>query len=411
MMSFPSAKVSSAPLPVYQPAEPPALAAKRAAARAVLEATAVPSDKKYTNWERHQIVEKLTDQDLGHIAPEITISQTDYDTGLKTIAIPLSQALQEWPDQVMPYLGQALPPEHHYFGALSQALYGEGVVVLVPKNVSVDITAIMPAASGKLNAFRTIIVLQEGAQANYTEILKNSDAEADAAQTTVVHGLEAYVSANAKLNFYGLQHWSPETTYLGTYRGQVERDGTLDWLLGHFGSQFAQIHVESELRGEGASSNVHSIFYADDQQHLDQTLLANHALPHGTSDTYTRGIVADSARQIYRGMIAIKVGAHGSTADQNGHAMLMANTARADMIPGLEIDANDVVAGHGATVGQIDEEQLFYLQARGISEPIARDLVIRGYFETLLRKIPDTSIRDRFWAAIEAKQGPRTRKD
>lgn len=411
--------------PQYVPVETPEYANFRQKARRALESLPLPTDKKYTNWERLKLSERFTDKDIGSVAPTFEIDQPDYETGLKTIAIPLKKAILDWPEHVLPHLGKASPPEHDFFSALSGAFYTDGAAIVIPPGVKVDVTARFSAESGKLNAYRTILLVGDGAEATYTEELEDASAtEAvvahevsdtqgqslvggkapqDVQETLVAHTVEVFSAAGSTLKFFGLQHWSDQVTNFSSYRANMERDSRLDWLLGHFGSALTQTEIESVMQGEGAETNVHSSFFLSGTQHVDQRLTARHAARHTASDTYTRGLVADRAKTVYRGMIDIEPGAHGSSADQNGHAMLMDDTAHADMIPGLEIDANDVTAGHGATVGQLDEEKLFYLMARGIPENEARHMLLRGFFESTLRHIPDGKVRRRFETAIAEK--------
>lgn len=388
-------------VPHFDPPELPALAKKRQQARRALGKLELPTDKKYTNWERLGLPDWFLGKAIGGLAPTFTINQKDYDTGLKTIAIPLSRAIKDWPDHVSGYLmGKALPSDFHYFSALSGATYKEGAAVVVPDSTTADITATFSVEPGKLNSYRTIIILGQGAKASYTErsFGKNKT------DTIVNHGVEVYLAENAELDFYGLQQWPASVLNLPIYRSQMAAHSKLNWLMGSFGSKVTQLYVESGLAGEGAETNIHAVYYGDDTQHLEQSLVANHLSPHTTSDTYARGIVDDASKAVYRGMIKIQPGAHGSSADQNGHAMLLKNSAHADAIPGLEIDANDVTAGHGATVGQVDEEQLFYLMARGLSKTQATKMIIQGFFEHLFRRISRQDIRKEFWSAVAAKQ-------
>lgn len=391
-------------LPEYRRAELPPYRKKRAAAHKALQVLDLPSDKKYTNWERLQLAGKFEGKDIGGVDPVFSIDQADYETGIKTIAIPLAKAVKDWPEHVTPYLQKALPETFHYYSALSAAYYRTGAVVVVPPDTEAHIVADYSLEAGKLNAYRTIVVVGAGARATFTE--KTSGALL-ASETLLAHGVEVYVNANAKFDYYALQQWPAGVTSFSAYRALLERDSAMDWLIGSFGASLSHLHVESGLNGEGAESNVRAVYYGNNDQHFDQQLVASHLVGHTTSDTYARGIVDDTARAVYRGMIQIHPGAHGSSADQNGHAMLLKNTARVDSIPGLEIDADDVTAGHGATIGEVDEEQLFYLMARGIAEHEARDLIIHGFFEDLFKRVSRKEVREQFWSAVRAKQQER----
>lgn len=388
-------------LPAYKPVESKEFAAKREAAFRALAKLEVPSDKKYTSWDRYKLLERIAGLEIGGVDPTFELDQTENEEGLRAFALPLSKAIADWPEKAIEFMQAALPADDHYFSALSAAYYRTGAVIVVPAGVKADITTHFTAESGKLNAYRTILIVNPRAEVNYTEELGGNLGD----ETAVAHGVEVYAMADAKVNFHSLQRWPETVLNFAAYRAKVDRNARLNWLQGMFGSGFTQMHVESQLVKEGAETKVQSVFYGNAKQHFDQTLLANHVVGHTTSDTYTRGVLTDQARGVYRGMIAIQRGAHGSSADQNGHAMLLADTAHADMIPGLEIDADDVTAGHGATVGQVDAEQLFYLMSRGLPEADAREMIIRGFFEDMFKSVPLELVKAKYWEAVEAKRG------
>lgn len=423
-------------IPKFTPAEPAAFRKKRQTAQAALKKFQPPSDKKYTNWLRREIAEQFDGKALASPEPSFEITQADYDTGLKTIAIPLAKAIKDWPGNVEGYLlGDALPADAHWFSALSGALYSDGAAIIIPPDTKAEVTIELPAESEKLNAFRIVVVAGEGSEVSIFEKnaressrpkrqrreaegpgsklnqgpstpLRSAQDDFSDAHTIITTGTEVYAGANSTVSYYALQEWPETVTHLAAYRSHQSRDSHLDWLIGSFGSSFTQVWTESGLAAEGASSNVYGTYFPDGENHVEQSLIANHVVGKTESNTYARGVVAENARAVYRGMIKIQQGAHGSAADQNGHAMLLGNDAHADAIPGLEIDADDVVAGHGATVGQIDDEQLFYLMARGISERSARKLIIRGFFEDLFRRLKSETARQEFQRAVEAKLTP-----
>lgn len=385
------------PVPQFLPREPAAFAKKREAARKALAELPLPTAKKYTNWERLGIPERFLGKALESRPPVVAV-----ENGIAE-AHALADTVAKTPDAVENMLiGDALPVDYHYFSALSAALYTDGAVVVVPSGKSATVSIDLALAGGKLNAGRTLIVVEDSAEAT---ILEHTSGLEVNEETLFANGIEVYVGKNASCRYYAFQRWPEQVCQFAAYRAKVERDGRMDWLVGSFGSSFSQVRVESALAGEGAATNVHAVYYGNGSQHLDHDLVANHLVGKTTSDTYARGIVDEKAKAVYRGMIQIQRGAHGSEADQNGHAMLMTNTAHADAIPALEIDADDVTAGHGATVGQVDEEQLFYLMARGISKDEATALIVRGFFEHLFKDIPDEKTRQEFWRAVEAKQG------
>ncbi len=386
-------------LPKYVPAEPKSIATKRRLARNIAPKLAIPSDKKYFSWERYGLADLLSSLPLAGDTPEIAFEADDCGTGLKPIAIPLSKAIHDWPEHVAAsMLGDALPAEDHLFSALSGAFFRDGIVVVVPPRTKLRVETRFSAKTGALNVWRSLFIVGEGAVADiYDSTTTASDMGED---SIALHGVEVYAHDESRVSYTAKQAWPESVINLAVYQAAIARDASLDWMIGTFGSGKSQIHVESKLIGEGAQSNVRSTFFGSSSQHFDFTLEANHVSGHATSETYARGVVDETARAVYRGMIKIQPGAHGTSADQNGHAMLLSDTAHADLIPGLEIDADDVTAGHGATVGQIDEQALFYLMSRGLPEEAAKSLIVEGFFTDLIQNIPSKSVRESFLSEI-----------
>lgn len=383
-------------VPRFTPVEPAAFAKKRAAAYGALSVLQPPSDKKYTNWLRRNMTERFEGKDVASPAPKISVS----GKASSAVAMPLAEAIKKHPKAVEKYLmGVALPSEEHYFSALSGALYADGAFVWVPANTKAEVTIELPTESGALNAFRIVVVAE--ADADITVFERSSGRPKAGTIATV--GTEVYAGPNSRVNYYALQDWPGTVTHLAAYRSHQQRDSKLDWLIGSFGGSFTQIIAESALAGPGAESNIRGTYFGTGENHYEQQLVANHLVGQTTSNTYARGVASETSRAVYRGMIKIQRGAHGSSADQNGHAMLLGNHAHIDAIPGLEIDADDVIAGHGATVGQIDPEQLFYLMARGLPEAEARRLIIEGFFEALFAQIDSETVRSQFQRAVEAR--------
>ena len=383
------------PIPRFTPREPVAFAKKRTAAYRALERLAPPSDKKYTNWARHGIAERFAGKAIGTLTPHVAVRS--YEGEFKPMGVSLRKAVNDWPEHVAGHLlGPALPVAAHYFSALSGALWKDGAVIVVPSGTKAVVDLSFPAESGSLSASRTVIVVKEGAE---LELFEHGTGGGEA---VLVRGIEAYVEDGAKLSYRSLADWDATATDLAVYRGRVGRNARLDWLAGSFGGSFSQVSVESALVAAGAETDVHGIYFGSAAQHFEQELVANHAAGRTTSDTYARGVCRDTARAVYRGMIRIAKGAHGSAADQNGHAMLLSERAHVDAIPGLEIDADDVIAGHGATVGQLDEEQLFYLMSRGLSRTVAERLIVSGFLQSLLADV-DLRTRALYQAAIDAR--------
>ena len=200
-----------------------------------------------------------------------------------------------------------------------------------------------------------------------------------------------------------LQNLSRETWHFASHRARVERDAELDWVAGGFGSKKGKTRIENDLAGTGATSRVTGAYFADSSQHLDYDTLQEHLAPNTTSDFAFKGALRERATAVWRGMIRVAEAAQRTNAYQENRNLLLSPRAHADSIPGLEIQANDVRCTHGATVGQVDREQLFYLMSRGLTRAEAERLIVRGFFTDVLDRIELEPVRDALGSLLEAR--------
>ena len=219
--------------------------------------------------------------------------------------------------------------------------------------------------------------------------------------------VELFVEQAAKLEYVSLQNLSRETWHFASHHARVERDAELDWVAGGFGSKKGKTRIQNDLAGPGATSRVTGAYFADGEQHLDYDTFQEHIAPNTTSDFAFKGALRDHATAVWRGMIKVEKDAQKTNAYQENRNLILSEKAHADSIPGLEIEANDVRCTHGATIGQVDREQLFYLMARGLSRQEAEQLIVRGFFSDVLDRIELEPVRDALGAALEARI-PRT---
>ncbi|MGH3995121.1 MAG: Fe-S cluster assembly protein SufD, partial [Pseudonocardiaceae bacterium] len=215
--------------------------------------------------------------------------------------------------------------------------------------------------------------------------------------------VELFVGQAAKLEYVSLQNLSRETWHFASHHARVERDAELVWVTGGFGSKKGKTRIQNDLAGQGATSRVTGAYFADGEQHLDYDTFQEHIGPNTTSDFAFKGALRDRARAVWRGMIRVEEGAQKTNAYQENRNLLLSKDAHADSIPGLEILANDVRCTHGATLGQVDREQLFYLMSRGLPRWEAERLIVRGFFSEILDRIELEPVRDALGAALEAR--------
>jgi Fe-S cluster assembly protein SufD len=289
------------------------------------------------------------------------------------------------------------------FAAHNAALWQHGLLVVIPKGVVVEqpmYVRIGNAAENGAVFFRLLVIAEEGAQATLIEEYTSATPELSGYSNAVA---ELYVEQAAKLEYVSLQNLSQETWHFASHHARVDRDAKLDWVAGGFGSKKGKIRIQNDLAGPGAESRVTGAYFADGDQHLDYDTFQEHIAPNTTSDFAFKGALRDEATAVWRGMIRVEKDAQKTNAYQENRNLMLSEKAHADSIPGLEILANDVRCTHGATLGQVDRDQLFYLMARGLSRAEAERLIVRGFFQDILDRIELEPVRETLGEALEAR--------
>lgn len=375
--------------------EPAWLAGKRAAARERYDALPVPSNReeawRYTNLRGF-------DPDAFTTGPSaVTLSEDELPDGV--VFGSLARAAAEHPQLVERHYG-AVVAEGEKFAAGNAARWDDGVFLHVAAGVEVDTplrARLDVAGEGTAQYYRALIVLEPGARATFVEEF-TSDA---AGYLNVV--VELVVGDGAKLEYVTIQEHEHGTRQFGTHRATVGRDAELDWVAIGLGGTRAKSRMESYLADQGANVKVTGAYFLRESEHADYDTTQEHAAPNTTSDLFFKGVLADSARAVWRGVIRVDKGAQRTDAYQENRNLLLSREAHADSIPGLEIEANDVRCTHGATVGQIDKMQLFYLMSRGLSRAQAEQLIVRGFFQPILDRIESAQVRESLSAALDQR--------
>jgi len=289
------------------------------------------------------------------------------------------------------------------FAAHNAAMWEHGLLVHVPKGVEVEkpiyIRIGNTVEEGSL--FWRLLIVAE-AESRFTVI------EEYASATPELRGysnaaVEIVVEQAAKVEYVSLQNLSQQTWHFASHHARVERDAELDWVAGGFGSGGGKVWIQNDLAGQGATSRVTGAYFADHEQRLDYDTFQEHIAPHTTSDFAFKGVLRDDASAVWRGMIRVEESAQKTNAYQENRNLLLSKQAHADSIPGLEILANDVRCTHGATLSQVDREQLFYAMARGLSRQEAERLIVRGFFQDVLDRIELEPVREALGRALEAR--------
>jgi Fe-S cluster assembly protein SufD len=320
------------------------------------------------------------------------------------ILTDLDTAVREHGDLVRQYfMTEAVPAHTGKFAALHGAFWSGGVFLYVPRGVEIELPlqAITFADQPGLGLFNhSLVVLEAGSRATFVESVASDERHTNGFADDVS---ELIVRDGANLRHIHLQEWGLGVQNISLQRLVAGRDSTTNWLTVTLGGQLSRAEVQAVLNGQGASAEMLGIFFGEGRQHLDHHTMQIHNVPNTTSDLLFKGTLNDTARSVFSGLIQVAPGAQKTDAYQLNRNLLLSDKARADSIPNLEIQANDVRCTHGASVGPVNPEHLFYLMARGLSRADATRMIVEGFFEPVVMRIPLASVRERLWRSIEHK--------
>lgn len=352
---------------------------------------------------------QLTDDEAGGVLVEINgvVTVNEVSPALKgqgVIFTDMHTAVREHGDLVRQYfMTQAVLPTDGKFAALHAAFWRGGVFLYVPKNTA----AAAPLhsalwATGGRTFTHTLVVLDEGAEATFMDEYASPGGDEAALHNGAI---ELIVGDNASLRYASLQDFGSNVYQFNHERGRVGRDGKLDWITSMMGTRLAKAFQTAELDAPGAWARMSGIFFTNGRQHLDLDTQQNHNAADTTSDLLYKGALKDHSRSVWQGMIKALPDSQRIDGFQANRNLMLDSTARADSIPGLEIEADDVRCTHASTIGRLDEEEVFYLMSRGIPRTVATRMVIQGFFDPVMQRIPFEGVRVRIFDRILEKVG------
>jgi Fe-S cluster assembly protein SufD len=315
------------------------------------------------------------------------------------VVLPLAEAAATRPELVRERLGAFVPGGDDLFVARNDSRWRDGVLIWVPRGTRLEqpVKLTVGADSDTEVQWRALIVLDEGAEA---EVWERYASEGEALFNGVV---ELVVGDGANLRYVCEQELSEQSLVFATQRAEVGRDASLEWVALGFGSARGKVRMETKLAGRGSSAKVTGAYAGAGTQHLDYDTTQEHAAEDTTSDLAFRGVLAERATAVWRGMIRVDPGAQRTDAFQESRNLLLSTDAHADAIPGLEIEADDVRCTHAAAVAQVDAEQLYYLRSHGLLEAEAKRLVIEGFLQELVARAHEGPIRDALRDELEQR--------
>lgn len=315
----------------------------------------------------------------------------------------MASALQNHSDVLQQYFMQkTVSPNDGYFAAMHGALWSGGTLLYVPQDVRVELPLHAATwADPDVNSFtHTLVVVEQGAEVAFVEEFASDDSGDQAMHNGVV---ELIVHDNAQLDYVSVQDWDRRAYNFTTERATVDRDATLHWVVGSIGSRLTKSFIESALIGPGSTALMSGVFFGDGRQHLDLDTQQNHEAAHTVSDLLYKGALKEKARSVWQGMIKVLPGAQKTDGYQANRNLILERGARADSIPGLEIEADDVRCTHGATTSQLDPEEVFYIRSRGLRMEETQRLIVQGFFAPVIERIPLESVQERLSEEIVKK--------
>ena len=316
---------------------------------------------------------------------------------------PLDQVVKSHGDLVKKYLfAKAVDPTIDRFAALHAAAWSSGMFLYVPRGVTLSqpLHTMATLSDGGVDLGHTLVVLEDGAAATMlceTNSLTPNGDGFHCGATEIIMGKGAH------LRFVNLQDWSNGVWHFAHQKAVLDSDAQLQWTIAALGSRLSKVNQHVALVGPGAGSQVNGVMFTEGRQHLSYHTLQHHVAPHCHSDFLYKGALQDKSRTVWRGMIKVGPNAQKTDGYQRNDSLLLSNSARADSIPGLEIEADDVRCTHGSTTGRVNEEMIFYAGCRGFTRQEAIRVIVSGFFQQIFDRVTIESVREALGLAISRR--------
>ncbi len=415
------------------------LRARRLEAWDLYEATPMPTTKletwRYTDLERKLDLDRLELADreavpfdtvdypeavrtamnedrrgTGHVVEiDGAVVHVDLDPELAALGVvlmSLRRAVDTHGELLERHLAtKAVPASDGKFQALNAALWSDGVFLYVPRGVRLEHPVRVTrwaSAPGTAYFTRTLVLADRESQVSFVDEILSPNFES---QTLHSSAVEMFALDGAQVQYVSLQRMGRGVFHLSQQRTLAHRDSTLDTLNVNLGASVARLDLNAQLLGPGANSDMMGLYFGDDDQHFDHSTSQDHIAPHAKSDLLYKGALDGASHAVFRGIIKVHPGAQRTDAYQTNRNLLLSGDAQAHSLPNLEIEADDVRCSHGATVGQLDEESLFYLMSRGLGLERAERLVVQGFLGEVLSRLPLGGVVEKVSRAIEEKLG------
>ena len=310
-------------------------------------------------------------------------------------------ALEEHGDLIEDHFGSVVDPQRDYLTALSTALFSAGTVVYVPEGVAAEDVKIRTRMNSQSLFNYTLVVAEESSSVTILERQATGDEiEGNRYYSGVV---EAVAEENASIQYGALQDLSEETYNYQVKRGHADTYAQINWIDGNIGTRLTKSSVETRLLGDGSESRIVGAFFGHEDQHFDIASRVWHEAEHTVADLVTRGVLDDAARSVYEGVQDVGTAAWDTNSYQRENTLMLSDESEADASPKLIINNHDTEASHSATVGQVDDEDMLYMNSRGIGEQQATNMLVEGFFVPVLEEVEVDELRDDLEEKIAAR--------
>ena len=345
-------------------------------------------DWRYTQIERLKLENFEPFESEGKI--NATLSEDLIEKGV--ILTDINTAFQKYAI-AQQYFFKNTSTEKDKFVALNAAHFGNGIFLYVPKNMEVGgQIKVNFNFDGKSSILHNLIIVEANSKLDFIEEYSGKEPKDEQLNACVT---EVFANPDSKINFYHINNCTKNVYNFANIVGTLERNAAINWISGCFGGKLNRLRIDTNFNGQGSQCSNIGVFLGKEKEHIDFTTNVYHNAKNTTNDILVDGILKGESSSVYRGLIKIEKQAQKTYSFLANHILKLGEKTLANSIPSLKIDANDVKASHGATVGQINEEHLFYLMARGLSRAEAERLIVEGFFEPVIQKIPLEELREK----------------
>jgi FeS assembly protein SufB len=350
--------------------------------------------------------EALVDQRSGLVVQRnASVVRTELDEELKSkgvILTDLDSAVRDYPELVQQYfMTSCVPVNSTKYTALHAAFWSGGAFLYIPKGVEIEdpiLSQVWIDTPASATFAHTLIIAEELSSVRYVE--EHNSAFGGEEPSLLDGVVEVYTKNAAHVEFSNMQDLGQNVWTITNKNAVHEKDGSTTWVLADLGSKVMLSNIGLGLTGSGSVGELVGVFFTDHDQRYSINTLSDHASTATNAETLVKGVLTDESRVEFIGMIRVQPKAQQTASFLSDHTLLLSDKCRAESIPSLEIGANEVSASHGATTGKIDEEQLFYLMVRGIAREEAERIIVQGFFEPVLQRIPLENLRNRLRRSI-----------